>query len=196
MWYSNRRGIAFLFVIKQIIGRQVNNGEVMSSTITEIGCLYLKWALTDGVGPLLFSRLLERFGNAETAFGAAASQLAEVKRIGRKSSEQIALSRDRIDIEPELEAATAHGVRIICRADDDYPPGLRQISDAPIVLYVKGELRPTDAVAIAIVGTRSCSIYGGEQARRFGELLAGAGFTIVSGLARGVDAFAHSWRGR
>jgi len=59
------------------------------------------------------------------------------------------------------------------------------------VLYAKGELRPTDAVAIAVVGTRRCTIYGGEQARRFGELLAGAGFTVVSGLARGIDALAH-----
>ncbi|MBU0617628.1 MAG: DNA-processing protein DprA, partial [Planctomycetes bacterium] len=71
------------------------------------------------------------------------------------------------------------------------PPGLRQIADPPIVLYLKGELRPTDAVAIAVVGTRRCTIYGGEQARRFGELLAGAGFTVVSGLARGIDALAH-----
>ena len=82
-------------------------------------------------------------------------------------------------------------MRIICRADPDYPEGLKRIPDGPIVLYVKGELRPTDAIALAIVGSRRCTIYGSEQARRFGELLAGAGFTVVSGLARGIDAFAH-----
>jgi DNA processing protein len=82
-------------------------------------------------------------------------------------------------------------VRLICREDADFPPGLRQVPDVPIVLYVRGELRPTDAVAIAIVGSRRCTIYGSEQARRFGELLASAGFTVVSGLARGIDPFAH-----
>ena len=163
----------------------------MPPTITDAGRVHLKWALTDGIGPILFSRLLIQFGDAESALGASAGQLAQIKRISRESSEQIARQRGTIEIEPEIEAATEHGVQIICRADEEYPPGLRQIADAPIVLYVKGELRPTDAVAIAVVGTRRCTIYGGEQARRFGELLAGAGFTVVSGLARGVDALAH-----
>lgn len=163
----------------------------MEPTITDAARIHLRWALTDGVGPILFSRLLVQFGDAEKALGASVGQLAEIQRIGRKSAEQIARERDTVDIEAEIEAAARHGVRIICREDDDYPPGLRQIADGPIVLYVKGELRPTDAVAIAIVGTRRCTIYGSEQARRLGELLAGAGFTIVSGLARGIDAFGH-----
>jgi DNA processing protein len=163
----------------------------MPPTITDAGRLHLKWALVDGIGPLLFSRLLVQFGDAEAAMGASASQLEQIKRISQESAGRIARERDTVDIEPEIEAAAEHGVRIICRADEDYPPGLQQIADGPIVLYVKGELRPTDAVAIAVVGTRRCTIYGGEQARRFGELLAGAGFTVVSGLARGIDALAH-----
>jgi len=163
----------------------------MPPTITHAGRLHLKWALIDGIGPLLFSRLMVQFGDAETAMGASAGQLAQIKRIGRESAERIARERDTLEIESEIAAAAEHGVRIICQADDDYPPGLRRIADPPIVLYVKGELRPTDAVAIAVVGTRRCTIYGGEQARRFGELLAGAGFTVVSGLARGIDALAH-----
>ena len=163
----------------------------MPPTITDAGRLHLKWALIDGIGPLLFSRLMVQFGDAETAMGASAGQLAQIKRIGQESAERIARQRDTLEIESEIAAAAEHAVRIICQADDDYPPGLRQIADPPIVLYAKGELRPTDAVAIAVVGTRRCTIYGGEQARRFGELLAGAGFTVVSGLARGIDALAH-----
>ncbi len=163
----------------------------MPPTISDDARLHLKWALIDGIGPMLFGRLMVQFGDAETAFGAGAGQLAQIKRVSRESAERMARQRDTVEIEPEIEAAAEHGVRIICQADQDYPPGLRQIADAPIVLYIKGELRPTDAVAIAVVGTRRCTIYGGEQARRFGELLAGAGFTVVSGLARGVDALAH-----
>jgi DNA processing protein len=163
----------------------------VKETISVIGRAYLRWALTDGVGPLTFSRLLIQLGDAEQALGASAQTLKTVKGIGTEKANSIARSRDAADIELEMETAAERGVRIICRADEEYPEGLRRIPDAPIVLYVKGELRATDAVALAIVGSRRCTIYGSEQARRFGELLAGAGFTVVSGLARGIDAFAH-----
>lgn len=163
----------------------------MAGVISEVGRTYLRWALIDGVGPLTFSRLLIQLGDPEQALGASLSELRGVHGIGPEKADRIVRGRDSTAADAEIETAAAHGVRIICRADEEYPPGLRQIPDAPIVLYAKGELRPTDAVAVAIVGSRRCTIYGSEQARRFGELLAGAGFTVVSGLARGVDAFAH-----
>jgi DNA processing protein len=163
----------------------------MDQVISDIGRTYLAWALTDGIGPVLFSRLLIHFGDAQTALGASAGQLEQVHGIGRSTADAVARSRDAAAVEEEIQAAGEYGVRIVCRADPGYPPGLKQIPDAPIVLHMKGEYRETDAVALAIVGTRRCSIYASEQARRFGELLSGAGFTIVSGLARGVDAFAH-----
>jgi DNA processing protein len=163
----------------------------MDAVISTLGRTYLRWALTDGVGPLTFSRLLIQLGDAEQALGASVTTLKTVQGIGNEKATQIARSRDSAEVELEIDTVAAHGVRIICRADEEYPEGLRRIPDAPIVLYVKGELRPTDAVALAVVGSRHCTIYGSEQARRFGELLAGAGFTVVSGLARGIDAFAH-----
>jgi DNA processing protein len=152
---------------------------------------HLHWALTDGVGPTLFRRIVERFGSAEKALGASASDLASVERIGRDSADRIARGRDGAALEEEIETAADARVRIICPQDEGWPVGLREIPDPPIVLYVLGELRATDAIAIAVVGTRRCTVYGSEQARRFGELLAGVGFTVVSGLARGIDAFAH-----
>ena len=75
--------------------------------------------------------------------------------------------------------------------DEGYPQPLRNIPDPPICLYVRGRLEPTDSVAVAVVGTRRCSHYGREQAILFGQLLARAGFTVVSGLARGIDSHAH-----
>lgn len=161
------------------------------STITEAGRVHLRWALMPGVGPIVFSRLVERFGSAAAALGAGVGQLEKVPKIGTKIAEEIARRRDSAEVDAEIAKAERHGVRIIALADDDYPLALRRIPDPPIVLYVKGTLPPTDAVALAIVGTRRCSIYGSEQARRFGELLGQVGFTVVSGLARGVDAFAH-----
>ena len=68
---------------------------------------------------------------------------------------------------------------------------LREIDDPPHVLYVKGQLSEADALSIAIVGSRNCSLYGQEQASRLSHLLASAGFTIVSGMARGIDTAAH-----
>lgn len=161
------------------------------TTITETGRAHLRWALTDGVGPLIFSRLLVQFGSAEAALGATAAEMQLVKGISRDGAERILRTATQIKIENELDACAARGVRIVARADPGYPAGLREVPDPPIALWVKGELRETDAIAIAVVGTRRCSIYGSEQARRFGELLAGAGFTVISGLARGIDAFAH-----
>jgi DNA processing protein len=163
----------------------------MSETISATGRTYLRWALTDEVGPLTFSRMLIQLGDAEKALDASVGLLKTIKGIGDEKADKIARGRDSAEVELEVATAAEHGVRIICRADQDYPEGLKHIPDAPIVLYVKGELRPTDTISIAVVGSRRCTIYGSEQARRFGELLAGAGFTVVSGLARGIDAFAH-----
>ncbi|MBU0638950.1 MAG: DNA-processing protein DprA [Planctomycetes bacterium] len=165
----------------------------MSEVISEIGRVHLRWALSDGVGPITFGRILIQLGDAEQAWSASPGELARVKGIGSAGADKIVSGRDIVvqAADEEIAAAAEHGVRILCRADEDYPPGLLRIPDPPIVLYVKGELRPTDAIAVAVVGSRRCTIYGSEQARRFGELLAGAGFTVVSGLARGIDAFAH-----
>jgi DNA processing protein len=163
----------------------------MNDTLTQAARTHLRWALIDGIGPITFGRLLLHFGSAEAALGVSAAQLQHVKGIGRESADRIARQRDSADVQTEIDAAVRHGVRIICQSDEGYPEGLKRIPDPPIVLYVKGDLRPVDSVAIAVVGSRRCSIYGSEQARRFGELLSGGGFTVVSGLARGIDAFAH-----
>lgn len=162
----------------------------MSTTITDTGREHLLLALCEGVGPLRFAAMVERFGGPAEAARASVGELCELKGVGRDTAERIVRSRDATRVDAEIAAAEELGVRVVCRADSDYPEGLRRIPDAPIVLYVKGELRPTDAISVAIVGSRRCTIYGSEQARRFGELLAQAGFTIVSGLARGIDAFA------
>ncbi|MBI4581949.1 MAG: DNA-protecting protein DprA [Planctomycetes bacterium] len=152
---------------------------------------HLRWALTPEVGPTRFSRLVERFGSAGAALGATAGQIERIDGIGAATAQQIAAGRDRADVQGEVELAAAKGVRIICPQDEEYPPGLKQISDPPICLYVKGQIARQDAVALGIVGSRRCTIYGREQARRFGQQVGGRGLTVVSGLARGIDGEAH-----
>lgn len=160
-------------------------------TISEMGRNYLRMHLASGVGPIRLKKLIEHFGDIDKVLAASAGALQRVDGIGPKVAEGILQARDDAGVENEIKRAKECGVRILCREDADYPQPLLHVPDPPTCLYVRGELQPTDSVAVAIVGTRRCSHYAREQAMRFGELLAGAGFTIVSGFARGVDGFAH-----
>jgi len=152
---------------------------------------WLKLAGAEGVGPVTFGRLLNYFGSAESVLGASAYELAKVEGIGLQTAEKIATSRDKTDAEAELTLAEKLGVWIIHLQDERYPAQLKLIYDPPPVLYVKGTLVESDNLSVAIVGSRRCSLYGSEQASRFAHILAVAGFTICSGLARGIDTAAH-----
>lgn len=154
---------------------------------------WLQLALTEGIGPILTSRLVSLAGNARAACAADQRMLRQVDGIGPDKSRQIheSLRRAADLVEDELAKAAAANVSIISLDDPAYPPMLKSISDCPPVLYVRGNLEPRDLNAMAIVGSRRCSHYGREQADRFGALLAQAGFTIISGGARGVDSAAH-----
>jgi len=145
----------------------------------------------DGVGPVTCHKLIRHFGSAEAALGASARHLAVVEGIGDKTAEGIAVSRDRFNVQEELALADRLGVWLMHLEDPRYPPGLKVLYDPPPVLYVKGQLRREHQLAISIVGSRQCSLYGQEQASKLAHLLAGAGFTIVSGMARGIDTAAH-----
>lgn len=164
--------------------------ETEHGVISDAGRLHLLLQRAAEVGPIRFRRLLDHFGTAAAVLGASRSELQHVEGIGPKTAESIFAARGD-DIEPEVERAAACGVRILCREDGDYPKPLLQIPDPPICLYVRGTMQPTDAVSIGIVGTRRCSSYGREQAVRFAQLLARAGCTVVSGMARGIDGAAH-----
>jgi len=118
-------------------------------------------------------------------------ELAGVEGIGFKTAERIARVRNDFNVDAELELAEKLGVWIVNIDDDRYPTVLRKIYDPPPVLYVKGSLSKKDNVGIAIVGSRRCSLYGKEQASRFSHLLGSSGFSIVSGMARGIDTAAH-----
>ena len=155
---------------------------------------WLTLAMTDGIGPILARRLVERAGSAAAACDAHAALLRTVEGIGTGNAAKIAqaLKDARSKVDDELARVEVRpGTRLITTDDDVYPLLLRSIPDPPLVLYVQGSIEPRDLNAIAIVGSRKCSIYGREQAERFAALLGGAGFTVISGGARGVDSAAH-----
>jgi DNA processing protein len=159
--------------------------------ISDAGRKCLRLHLAEGVGPIQFKKVLERFGSIDRALGASADELTRVNGFGPQSARKAAASRDAADVDQEASLADRHGVSIHCILDEDYPEILRHLPDPPPILYVKGRYLPEDALAIAIVGARRCTHYGREQANRFAGILAEAGLAIVSGMAYGADTAAH-----
>lgn len=153
----------------------------------------LQLALTSGIGPILARRLIAAMGTAQRVCSATVHELQMAEGIGSTRSRAIYQSlKEAADAAPrEMERAHQAGFQIISGDDPQYPPLLRTIPDPPLVLYLLGALEPRDLHALAIVGSRRCSYYGREQAERFAALLAGAGVTVVSGGARGIDSSAH-----
>ena len=154
---------------------------------------WVQLSLTEGIGPILTARIVQAAGSAEAACLASADLLRNVEGIGAAKGRQIfqSLKKAGESVEAEMEKARGMGISAVCLDDDAYPALLKTISDAPPVLWVRGKLQPRDLNAMAIVGSRRCSHYGREQSERFAALLAQAGFTVVSGGARGVDSAAH-----
>jgi len=163
----------------------------VSSPASPIAEKYLRLHLCRDVGPIRFANLLREIGDIDAVLGASVQTLMRVSRMSEKVAAGIARDRDTDRAAAEIELAARHGVRIVCLADEDYPAILRNIPDPPACLYIRGQLAKQDAVALAIVGARHCSRYGAEQAERLAALAANAGLTIVSGMAHGVDTFAH-----
>jgi len=143
-----------------------------------------------GLGVGLYRRLIERFGSWQNVRGASRSDLLSVPDLDEDVARAIG-DLDAFDVTGEIEAARHLGIQVVPTTDARFPAGLREFHGAPLALYVRGELRPSDHLAIAMVGSRRCTHYGRSQAERLAYGLAKAGFCIVSGLARGIDAAAH-----
>ena len=152
---------------------------------------YLRLALTHGVGPCLLRRLLDHFGNATAVLAASPLELGEVEGIGVTLARNLRSAASQERGAQVVAACEAADVQIVFPEDAVFPRLLKEISDPPAILFLRGELQKSDALSIAIVGTRGASQYGRSQAERFARALARAGLTIVSGLARGIDAAAH-----
>jgi DNA processing protein len=143
-----------------------------------------------GVGPRICRALLDKFRSPEVIFGLeeAAIMAAGVPRaVARRIKE----FRDFDTLEKELCELPRLGARLLKWTDDDYPANLRQIADPPPYLFVRGPARLHEPGCLAIVGARAASDAGLRMAHRLGMELAAKGFTVVSGLARGVDGAAH-----
>ena len=152
---------------------------------------WLSLYLVPGIGPKLAAALLDRFGTTAAILDASPADLLEVPHLPKATAEWIKKSLAARAVGGELELMDKHGVRLVPSGTPEYPPALATIDVPPRFLYVRGTLEAKDAHAIAIVGSRQCTSYGQRVAERLASDLTQAGYTIVSGLARGIDACAH-----
>lgn len=143
------------------------------------------------IGPVKVRRLLDAFGGAADVLAAPKDRLLRVEGVGEETAKVLGSWRDHADPSAEIREAARRGIAIVTQDDDAYPAPLRDAYDPPLLLYVWGGLEPRDRHAIGVVGTRRASHYGSQAARKLSYQLAQSGFTIVSGLARGIDTAAH-----
>ena len=147
--------------------------------------------MTPQIGPRAATKLLERFGSADNVFHATRSELEGV-RLRAESVESILKREFHEKAAEELEKVKQFGGDVLILDDGSYPYLLREISDPPITLYVKGDWQACfDAPCVAVVGSRRCSTYGENASAMLSRDLAANGVCIVSGLARGIDTAAH-----
>ncbi len=152
---------------------------------------YVALNLMADIGPVTVRALTAALGAPESIFEAAPSDLRAAPGVGEAAVRAILGQRAGMRPDTELERAERLGYAVITPADSGYPAPLAAIHDPPLALYVWGTLAPGDARALAVVGSRHVTVYGRETAERLAYQLAQAGFTVVSGLARGIDTAAH-----
>lgn len=151
---------------------------------------WIGFNLARGVGPARLRRLLEHFGDVGAAWEAPAGDL-QAAGLDRRTLENVLTVRRQVDLDQILRQADAAGIRVVTWAAAEYPRNLLSIAAPPPVLFVRGDLTEADEWAVALVGTRRATAYGREVARELAGGLAASGVTVVSGLARGIDAAAH-----
>lgn len=160
------------------------------TNITDNLKYWLALKLVEGLGNIGVKNLLQGFGTPEHVFKAPLHLLETVPGIGSKTARHIKDFKQWAEVDGELEMAVRMNVAILTCQDPLFPQRLLHIYDCPVLLYVKGELRGLD-VSIAVVGSRKASAYGKYTTERLCRELALNGVTIVSGMARGIDASAH-----
>lgn len=143
-----------------------------------------------GIGPVTFKQLIAYFKTARAIWEANEKQL-QAASLAPAIMRSLVLAKQTIVPFELLEKVTSTQINPIILTDRHYPAILKEIYDPPPVLYILGEIKPEDQKAIAVIGTRKMTNYGQIATERLVQELVGEGFTIISGLARGIDATAH-----
>jgi DNA processing protein len=152
---------------------------------------YLALNLIPQVGPVRIRRLIQAFGTPERALTATSSEIQGVEGFGKVQADAVAGWESQAKVEEELRKVADYNLKLLTQEDELYPPLLKEIYDAPILLYVWGDLQKRDHQAIGVVGSRHATLYGMNSAKKLSFQIAYSGYTVISGLARGIDTAAH-----
>ncbi|MDD4876943.1 MAG: DNA-processing protein DprA [Dehalococcoidales bacterium] len=152
---------------------------------------WVGFSLISGIGRVRFACLEKYFGNMANAWKATTAELKQAG-LDKRTINNINSERPKISLDAEMEKLDHYGVRAMTYLDNDYPTRLKQIYDYPPVLYIRGSLLPEDEWCLAVVGSRRATIYGKQVAEEMATDLAQSKITVVSVLARGIDAIAHN----
>jgi len=151
---------------------------------------WVGFSLIPGIGRVRFSQLENYFGSMEKAWRATPGELKKAG-LDRNTVQAIATWQPKISLDDEMKKLARYGVQFFTYKDKTYPARLKEIYDYPPLLYVRGELLPQDEWCLAVVGTRRATVYGRQVTEEIVADLAQSRITVVSGLARGIDAVAH-----
>jgi DNA processing protein len=146
--------------------------------------------MVKGIGAVRLQALLDYFGDPQVAWQAPADALLNAG-LSQKIVENLVHLRATLDLEKVMDRLDYLKITVITREEELYPRRLKEIEQPPPVIYVRGDILPEDDFAVAVVGTRRITVYGRQVAEEIGTFLARNGITVVSGLARGIDAVAH-----
>jgi len=152
---------------------------------------YIALNQMEGLGPIKVRALIDVLESPQAVFEVKENALLRVHGIGQKLCSSILSQRGEINPQVEVERAAELGIRILTPLDSEYPEALKAIHDPPLALYVLGSFLPGDSHSLGMVGSRKATHYGLNVADRLAYQLAQTGFTVVSGLARGIDTAAH-----
>ena len=151
----------------------------------------LHLSLIQGIGPKTVQFLMQIFGSAEKVINATPEELRKIEKLSPTARERLIQKSLGCPLERELELIHEYDCQIITFYDAAYPPLLKEIDTPPLLLYVRGELKPEDTFSIALVGSRQAKDYGRRVSYQLSYQLAQRGLTVISGFAKGIDTCAH-----
>lgn len=143
------------------------------------------------IGPIRVQRLLEIFGTPQDILRAKTHEVQCIEGFGAELTHLLVHWEKHINLKRELKRIKEENLTLLTPDDDLFPDLLREIHDPPLILYVRGQITKQDHLGISIVGVRNATAYGMNTAKKFASQLAQSGYTIISGLARGIDTAAH-----
>lgn len=144
-----------------------------------------------GIGILKAKKLVEKAGGPDSLYRMSEEEIKNLSVLHDKERIQLIKSRQEEELIKRYEELKKKGIQYISYFDDEYPDKLKALANPPLRLYVKGQLPDSSKRSIGIVGARECTPYGRDMARMFGFRLAKAGVQVISGMARGIDGWAH-----